>query len=130
MGFFEMVIDFIEKTIQVKCGNKANEVFSKLNDRLVKISSHCLIGERRFKHGAFNFPHNQWKIIRALIRDLPYTFNNLLQSFLATEWQIVLLLVDCNQMLAEIDSDAPWTESRIERFQQLTSKYFPFQYFF
>jgi hypothetical protein len=44
-----------------------------------------------------------------------------MRQFLATEWQIVSLLVDCNEMLAEIDSDAPaWTESRIERFQHLT----------
>jgi hypothetical protein len=123
-----MIIDFIEKTIQIKNRTRANVVFSKLNDRLIDISSRCLIGERQFKHGAFNFPQNQWKIIRALICDLPFAFNNLMQQFLATEWQIVSLLVDCNEILSEIDSNDPWTESRIQRFQQLTQRYFFFSF--
>jgi len=122
MGFFEMVIEFLQKTIQVKSGRASNSIFEILNNRLIQISSCCLIGERKFNHGAFDFPRNQWKIIRTLMRDLPFACNNLLEDA-DLEARIVTLLVCCNKMLDSIDLCEPWTESRIKRFEELACRY-------
>jgi len=133
VGVFQKVFAGIEKLIAFYFPRKISHVKSKITARFEVLSRTCITNERRCKKGIFDTTLNQWKSVRAPMRDLPFAMNGIFEENCKPlqrakcrerDQQLLSLLSKCNQLNYEFKGPRkPWTNQRINEVVALTERY-------